>query len=598
MSAQHNITSTMRSIYGTGNFNPRRFDHKPHRSTRALYLWGLGLFLFAIVAVVLGGMYLFGRTPESFTGNRVAFELAGERAPKTADNVDYTLKITNNEEVDLEDLELFIDWPDESADPGGSVAHFVASATPAASEANNTWKLGNVGSGTSVDFLFTARFGGSAGSQVVIPFSLSFRPTSLSSTYTASHQETFTLGDPTVSIVLLAPSVAAAGSEVTLSVRASGASLSEEPQDAVFVELSIPSSFSVSRADPEPAKQGTYQWPLSALPKTGDAYQLSLTGTVNAGAGETITVRAKLLRKDSSEAIVESEKEISVQDASVSVRVESSPAQGKKLQWGERIDYAVTLKNTGTYVMRNVVVRLQLPDESLWDSDSLNIASGGFYESGNAFWDTATTPALDSLRPDASATLTASLTASERPPRGFAGVPRLVAGVEVKAGLGDQEVSVTSEENIANILADVQFEVAGRYLSPEGAVIGAGPNPPQLGQETTYVMVWTIGPTTSGLRDLELSARLPSFVSWKNDTSLSVGEISFDGASRKVTWKASSIPGLELAFDVRFKVSATPTAELSPTTQLLERSEFSVVDSAVGEGMEFFGNAVTLGNIE
>ncbi len=587
----------MRSIYGTGNFNPRRFEHRPRGSRRALYAWGVVLFLIAIIAVVLGGMYLFGRTPESFTGARVAFELSGERAPQTAVNTDYTLRITNNEEVDLEDLELYIDWPDTAA-PEEGIAQFIASDHIATSEANNTWKLGSIAAGETVDFAFTARFGGRAGSTVAIPFSLSFKPRSFTSTYTATHEEAFTLGDPTVSLNISGPSRAAAGSAVTLVVRASGDSLVAEKQDEVFVELSLPVGLSVSSATPEPAEEGVYRWPLSALSKTGAAYEVSVTAVVGASAGEKIVATAKLGRNNSSEAIVSAEKEVSVQDASVSVAISSAPAQGKKLQWGERIDYTVTLKNTGTYVMRNVVVRLQLPNESLWDADSLNVGSGGFYESGNVFWDATTTGALDSLRPEGSVEFALRLSASARPPRGFAGVPRLVSGAEVTAALGDQDVRVVSEENVTNILADLTFEVAGRYTTPEGAVVGSGPNPPEVGQETVYVMVWTIGPSTSGLRDLELSAPLPGFVSWKDESSLSVGEILFDSASRNVTWRASRVPALELPFEVRFKVGVTPTSPLSSSTQLLERSGFKVVDDAVGEVMEFFGNAVTLGNIE
>ncbi|OJI07873.1 hypothetical protein BK004_00325 [bacterium CG10_46_32] len=598
MVAQRNITNAMRSIYGTGNFNPRRFDHKSNNSRRTLYLWGLALFLFAIVAVVLGGMYLFGRTPDSFTGNRIAFQLIGEHSPQTVDNTSYTLRISNNEEVDLEDLELFINWPDTSKSPEAGVAHFALSDFPAASEANNTWNLGNVASGKSVDFTFSARFGGRAGSQVVLPFSLSFHPTSISSTYTVSHQEIFVLGDPTVLVDIIAPTVAASGAEVTITVRASGATLIKDTEDSTFLELTVPSGFSVSSTTPAPADKGVYRWPLSSLSQSNDAHQLSLVGTVGTDVGENIVIKAKLVRKDSSIAIVESEKQISIQNASISVAVDSVPAQGKKLQWGERIDYTLTIKNTGTYVMRNVVIRLQLPDESLWDADSLSIKSSGFYESGNVFWDATTTSVLDSLRSDASTTLTLSFSTSKRPPRGFAGVPRLVAGAEVKAGLGDQEVSVASEENIIAILADVSLAVSGRYKSPEGVVVGSGPNPPEIGQETTYSMVWTIGPSTSGLKDLQLVARLPSFVSWKDDTSLSVGEISFDSSTRNVTWKASNVPALELPFDVQFKVGVTPTSALSNTTQLMERSDFKVTDAAVGEEMEFFGNAVTLGSIE
>jgi len=596
--ASRNITNAMKSIYGTGNFNPRSFEHKHKKSGKALYLWGLALFLFAVVAVVLGGMYLFGRAPESFTGSRVALELIGDANPQTANNTEYTLRITNNEEVPLDGLELYIDWPDSGSDPDAGFAHFVSADRAAASEANNTWELGSVDSGNSVDFAFTARFGGRAGSEVEIPFSLSFQPGSFTSTYTITHEETMTLGDPTIRLDITAPGVAAEGSEVLASVRVSGETLAQEKADEIFLTLDIPSAFSVKTLNPAPAEGGVRRWPLSSLAKNGGAYELSITGVVGVSAGATAVISATLTRGDSREPLISAQKEISIQNASVSATVSGTPASGQKLQWGERIDYAVTLKNTGTYVMRDVVVRLQMPNEGLWDSTSLNIQNGGFYESGSVFWDTSTTGSLDSLRPDAEAIFRLSLTTAARPPRGFAGVPRLVAGVEVTASLGDQEVSVVSEEHLINILADIDFDIMGLYTSPEGAVLGSGPNPPEQGKETVYIIQWNIGPTTSGLRDLSLSARLPSFVSWKDDTSLSVGEISFDPATRNVVWKASRVPALELPIEVRFTVGVTPSSELGSSAVLVERSEFKVVDDAAGEAMELFLNGVTLGTIE
>ncbi|MBI2050919.1 MAG: hypothetical protein HYT31_03865 [Parcubacteria group bacterium] len=596
--ASRNISSAMKSIYGTGNFNPRSFEHKPKKSGKALYLWGLVLFLFAMVAVVLGGMYLFGRTPESFTGQRVSFELIGKKSPETANSVPYTLRITNNEEVALEALELYIDWPDEGSGREAGIAHFISADRQAESEANNTWKLGGLGAGASIDFQFTARFGGRAGTAVVIPFSLSFQPESFTSTYTATYEEAVTLGDPTISLDISGPGVAAEGSEVLFVVRASGETLAQENAAEVFLDLDIPAALSIITLSPAPAEEGGRRWPLSSLAKNGDAYELSITGGVGAPSGSSAVISASLGRGDSSEPLLTASKEISIQNASVSVIVSGTPASGQKLQWGERIDYEATLKNTGEYVMRGVLVRLKMPSESLWDSASLNIQNGGFYESGSVFWDTATTPALDSLRPDASAALRLSLTTAKRPPRGFAGVPRLVAGAEVKAKLGDQEVSVVSEEHLINILADIDFDIMGLYTSPEGAVLGSGPHPPLPGQETVYVMQWNIGPTTSGLRDLTLAVRLPSPVSWKDDTSLAVGEISFDPGTRNVVWKASRVPALELPIEVRFKIGVTPTSALSDSAALLERSEFKVVDDAAGEAMELFLNGVTLGNIE
>ncbi|MDZ4221404.1 MAG: hypothetical protein U1C18_00855, partial [Patescibacteria group bacterium] len=425
-----------------------------------------------------------------------------------------------------------------------------------------------------------------------------FQPGTFTSTYTVSHEAVITLGDPTISLDISGPTVAAAGSQASFSIRVSGDSLASQNLDTTMLALTMPAALSAASFTPAPAEEGKTSWPLSQLAKKGDAYELSFTAEINAQSGETAVLKAALVSGQSQELLVSGQHEISIQHASVSVSVTATPASGQKLQWGERVDYAITLKNTGTYVMRNVVVRMQLPDESLWQSGSLSAHNGGFYEGGSVFWDAENTASLDSLRPEGQASLSLSLTVAERPPRGFAGIPRMIAGVEATASLGDQEVSVSSEESVTNILTDIEFNIQGLYTSPEGAVLGSGPHPPQQGQKTVYVIKWNIGPTTSGLRDLVLSARLPSYVSWEDDTSLNVGEISFDASSRMVTWRASRVPALDLPISVQFKVSVTPVSGLGNDGLLVERSEFRVVDDAAGEAMELFLNGVTVGSIE
>ncbi|MAG28538.1 hypothetical protein CL632_00095 [bacterium] len=590
----------MKSIYGTGNFNPRSFDRRPKRKTHMLYMWGIVLFLFAIIAVVLGGLYLFGSTPESFTGERIQFELKGDTSPQTAENSDYTLVITNNEEVAIETLELFIDWPDGAGGEDALAVHFISSLQEATSEANNTWQLGELGIGESKEFKFTSRFMGNANAEIRIPFTVTFKPVGFSSTYIAEHSELFTLGDPTIDLEITGPSVTAAGSEVVLGLRVSGDSLDNEDKDEVIIALHLGNEFTLTSTNPELSEEGVVEWKLSELSQEKGVYLASITAEIDAEVGEKVGLEAHLHLSEDTEAepFLTTIKQIDIQDASIRVDIEATPAQGKKLQWGERLDYEISVKNTGTYVMRNIVIRMQVPNENLWKSSTLDIGNGGFYESGNVFWDATITGALDSVRPDKTTKLTLSLQTSDKPPRGFAGIPRMVASAEVTAKLGDQEVSVASEELLTNILADVEFDATAWYTSAEGATLGSGPHPPQTGQETTYAIIWTLGPTTSELRDLEFSAKLPSNISWKNDTNYSIGEISFNGSDREVTWKASKVPALELPTDIRFMISITPSSSTSSATRLLENTELKVTDDATAELMEFFGNNLSIGDVE
>ena len=596
---KRNISASIKQIYGTGNFNPRRFDQRPRKQTYKLYLWGLIFFLFAIIAVILAGLYLFGSTPDSFTGDRVMFELQGSKNPKTAAKEQYVLKITNKEEVMLEHVELFIDWAQSASDSNTSAVHFISSEISPLSEANNTWELGQIEPNQTKDFAFSARFVGSADADIIIPFSLTVRPFGFNSSFTINHAEKFTLGDPTIDISIEAPSVAQSNSEIGLEINIQGDSLAFGNIAELIVSLDLPSSFSVISTDPEiDGAELLNEWVLAALPRKGEAYAISIKGNLDADVGSKNEFITALRRKDEAKALVEAVKIILIQSTDALISVSGSPAQGKKLQFGERADFTVNIENTSDYVMRNVIAAAALGDDALFKSDSLNIQDNGFFEAGNIIWDESTTDELKAIRPSNSVNLKFSFETSDAMPKQFSSDPVLNIIANLSANLGDKELSIESQENKINILADLDFDISGWYKSPEGIEWGQGPNPPAKGQETTYAIVFKLGPTTSGLKDLELTVPLGANVSFKDDVDYSVGELSYNKDSDSVIWRADKIPRIELPIEIRFMVGIFPFSEASFSDIIVDSSSFKIVDGFADEQMEFFANRVTVGDIE
>jgi uncharacterized repeat protein (TIGR01451 family) len=590
--AKRNIGKTMQSIYGTGSFNPRSFERRPRRSTGRLYLWGLGLFLFSLIAVLFIGLYLFGGSQDSFTGERVDISLVGSQTPQASENETYTLRITNNEEVLLEELELFINWPEN--------VHYIGSELEPTSEANNTWQLGALGVGEEISFGFTARFVGDERSVAQLLFALTVKPDGFSSTFEITESIEFQLSAAPIEVNLQAPSTAASESNIELSITVESEAFFEKEKNKLSIILNYGEGFNpeVEGTSDITTTDSSVLWKLSSLEQIGDAYTVLLSGKLTGDVSSKHNFIAGLVRGEDTDPFITDEKVITIQSAEVGIDIIPKPASGKKLQWGERLDYTITITNTGSYVMRNVVISADIPNENLWKSGTLIIGNDGFFESGNVFWDTTTTGALDSVRPKNNVLLTLSLTARDVPPKGIVGAPQMEMSVSVSTKLGDQDITVESPEVATNILADIDFEVFGQHKSGEGVALGAGPHPPLAGEETTYAMVWQIGPTSSALVDLELRAKLPSGVLWKDDSKYSVGELSHESSTRTVVWKASKVPRLELPIEILFMVGITPSSQLSNSHMLLERTEFRVVDEPTGEAMELFNNGITLGGIE
>jgi len=592
-----NITSTMRQIYGTGNFNPRRFDRRPKKSAKRLYLWGIGLLLLAVASVIFGGMYLFTTTANSFTGERVDIEIKGTQNPEISKDEEYSIEITNNEDIALDKVELFINWPSsyEVLSENASVS-FVSSEVEPNSEDNNTWDLGEIGSRETKKFILKVRFSGHEGDIVELPYSLTLRPRGFSSDFVLNKSKDFSLGNPSVNLEISGPDTASEESDIVLDIEING--IKEGNNQGMSLYFEYPESFVVTELIPElKEKQELEVWKLSDLGNE-DESSVRVKGSLTAKIGDKKRFVAYIKRDNESGALVATEKIIEIQSAEIGASINAKPAQGKKLQWGEQVNFTVSIENKGSYVARDILVSVDISPEEIWDGSSMSINNGGFFESGKIIWDSNTSSKLNSIRPSGEVDLNFGFKTLSTPPNRFSGKPSIIAKAFVQSKFGEQDISVESSEYKINVLAEIDFDISGWYKSPEGVSWGTGSNPPLAGQETTYAIIWVLGPTTSALKNIEYTAQLPSNVVYKRDTNYSVGEISYDVELRQVSWNVSRIPKLDLPIEVRFMVGITPASQATNSTKLLEQTDISVTDAAANEKLEFFGNAVTIGSTQ
>lgn len=592
-----NISKTLSHIYGTGNFNPRRIDHKSHGRGRKLYLWVLSFLFLAIAGAIVAGLYFFSRTPDSFTGDKVETRLEGQINPLIGQDETYKLLLTNNEAVDLDNLELFIGWSARNFLENESGVRLTSANGEEIDGSQNTWQLGGLKRGEEKEFQFVARFFGNEGTKLELPFRLTFRPANFTSDFTTDFNQEFILGASTVDLRINGPESAAEGSEIALSVDISAIDLSSVAMlNNSWLELEYPDNFSVISEDPKKEKDAV-GWSGRDLPIIGDGdgdssslrRQLAIRGSINGVDASELKFPAKLFEQKGGRLLSRDEKTISLANANLEIDISASPAQGKKLQWGEKLTYNIAIKNISSYVMRNMVVSVNLSGDELWRPGSIDIGQGGIFESGAIIWDEKTTSELDSLQSSGSLKLSFSLETVSSPPANFSGTPVILAKGRARGMLGDQDATIESGEIISKILSIVEFNAGGEYKS--------GPNPPLSGQETSYTLTWAIGPTSGALKDLRVAAKLPADVSWSNKTDLAVGEIKYDAASREVIWQTSRVPKLDQTIMVSFDIKAMPAKEVTDDFVLLEQTKFIATDEAAGEEMQLINFPLTLRNV-
>lgn len=120
-----------------------------------------------------------------------------------------------------------------------------------------------------------------------------------------------------------------------------------------------------------------------------------------------------------------------------------------------------------------------------------------------------------------------------------------------------------------NIGTHLKLKSEARYYSSEGDQLGRGSLPPRVGKETKYWALLEITNATSDVKNLTISATLPSFIQWTGKTSVSRGrEPQYNPDNRTMTWETSSLSAFDSAH-ISFEVSLTPTNEQVGSTPLL-----------------------------
>jgi hypothetical protein len=165
--------------------------------------------------------------------------------------------------------------------------------------------------------------------------------------------------------------------------------------------------------------------------------------------------------------------------------------------------------------------------------------------------------------------------------------------IDGSIGVGDTDnfrivASVTSNGHVilsspidAWINSQAELGTTIRYYQDDGTVLGSGPLPPQVGQITTYRVIWNITNSLHDLENITVKATLPPDVSWSANASQDLGAIVYNNDDDTVTWSISSIPTDKTQIFGSFSISITPESDdIGSFMKLISGSDLYALDSS------------------
>ena|SRR6056297_2445488 len=236
------------------------------------------------------------------------------------------------------------------------------------------------------------------------------------------------------------------------------------------------------------------------------------------------------------------------------------------VNFGEKLNYSIDYTNKGEAAMENVMIMAVLNSSSLdWTSLQTDVSPS---EQGNTLtWSGEEISQLKKLEVGEGGTIDFSINVSP-----FTGVDKdkdyeIVSYAQFVTGSSDSPVVATSAsstmDNRSNTItnpinSDLRISEEVRYFSENNIPVGTGPLPPQVGEETTFKVYWTIKNNLHELKDTRVSLKLPDYLEWDGKKRTSVGSINYQEGENRVVWDVGRLPLAVYRADAEFSISLTP----------------------------------------
>jgi len=360
----------------------------------------------------------------------------------------------------------------------------------------------------------------------------------------------------------------------------------------IVFKAKYPFGFVLKDTIPKVNTDGT--WNLGDI-ASGDKKKIRIVGTLDGQAGDTRVFRFSAGTQNN---IGAQALDVTLADFVQKVIVER-PFLGMTLTFngktaqeyvgktGQRIPIKLYWKNNLNVNLTDVVIAASIKGDA-FSPFRISVFKGFFRSFDSlAIWDKTTDPALGSVAPGESGTV--SLMISPREMGELTSVTNPTISFELHAAaqrLSETKVPESMQATVNKaIKINTNVVISGKALYKGNPLGSVGPLPPKVENETTYGIMWNISNSTNNIKNGVFSAELPVYVRWLGVVSPAAENVTFNPASRVVSWRVGTLlaktgNGVSLPRRVVFSVGFTPSVtQIGKTPVLLQKQRFTGLDT-------------------
>lgn len=448
----------------------------------------------------------------------------------------FQIIITNRNQVDLELVDLVVDYPQ---------------GTRSVSDSSQTLQherqsIGVIKSGQQIKRTVSAIFYGQEGSQQTLKATIEYSVKNSNGVYERSSQADFTVGSSPVSLSIQSPSETTAGQQFSMDITVR--SNATAPVTNVVIQGQYPFGFSVLSSQPQAEAGGTL-WRLGTM-APGTTKIIHLTGSIDGQDGDERVFRflagSNADQTDTKIKVpfVTVPQTVTVNRSFITGTISVEGKTGKTISAtaGSLLQGSIDWQNNLTDSVSDVELVLTLSGPAL-DKNTI-AARNGFYQSADSSitWSKDQDGSLASVVPGGFGTVQFSF--ATLPPGANSVLitnPTItltltVRGVRQAQGGVSQTVSSAAS---LQVQLTSQLSLSAQSLHFTGPFTNSGPMPPRAEVATLYTILWTVKNSANTVANATVSTTLPPYVQFS--AAQNGSGITYDEGSRTVRWALGDV---------------------------------------------------------
>lgn len=558
---EQSIKDGLHAIYGEDKTDFSKIE-RPGSFLTQLLLTAV-IVLTIIAGTAWGGYFVYqkyfsSQSQESFTVTIVAPEQV-----KSGEKTKIKISYENPTTIPLAQLSI------EARLPAGFI---VSNSEPIVGDLTKPkWDIGFLNAGSDGEITIEGLWIASVPSTTPIQVFANFRPANFNSDFQAVQTTSITSLASVLETTFTGDEEATSGKSQNylLSIQ----NIGSEKIDNIIAQIKLPTGFYLENSEPVLEANSEPEWKNISL-EPGAKTEIKLTGSFAADVAGFEYFDSEVSIMSGNELLSQSKAQTftDVKGSAIALQlVAAGSSVDTSLFLGTDLRTSITYENTSDEEMTEVAILLDFASTKAFPIDwkTADLAGGKLTKEG-VLWSAETIgkiPAHEKKMLNLEFPIVTSLTDS-------LGDSFTITAL---ANIGDLSVRTTPITISINSNASLTSEV--RYFTEDGAPLGTGPIPPQVGQTTIYRVYWTVANSLHNLENMTVTAILPPHVNWVGQSSADLGTIAYKNISGEVVWTLPALPEDVKSVTTNFAVSITPKAEdVGKFVKLISGANLNVTD--------------------